>query len=134
MTDVPSFFVPHFEPDKQESAYAELALSFKAALPATDKRIYSIAFRHDGEDWLATVGQQLKGMRIDTVRRRGKTVERRHRLSDSATVVAIFAGGPFLVVTNHLLAGDGPNVGSKWANPIRVGNPQSITYFAGDKN
>jgi len=48
-------------------------------------------------------------------------------LSDPATVQAIFPGVPWLVVTD---GGPAQGGGSKWANPLMVGQPERVEYFA----
>ena len=51
-----AFFVPAATPDNQESVYAELARLSRCAVPPVERRIYSITYTHDGEEWTATVG------------------------------------------------------------------------------
>jgi hypothetical protein len=123
----PGFFVPDVPPENQEAVYAELAKLSRSAVPSVERRIYSITYRHDGEDWTATVGENLKGVRYRTVRVKGQKVERMERLSDPAIVLAIFTGHPYFVVTNHRLAG---NVGSRWENPFMAGVPDTVIYFS----
>ena len=125
-TDVPSFFVPHASPGTDESAYAELAKFCERAIPALSRRIYSITYVHDGEEWVATVGQALRGTRLRSRRIKGQRIEQSYSITDPAIVLAIFPGVPFVVVTNQGLIG---NVGSRWANPFFTSEPQSITYF-----
>jgi len=130
MEKPPSFFVPAATSENQESVYAELAGLCRCAAPAMERRIYSISYTHDGEDWTATVGEHLKGVSYQTSRVRGRKVEREHRLSDPAIVLAIFEGNPFFVVTNHRLAG---NVGSRWEHPFMAGRPHAVAYFSTGK-
>lgn len=92
----PAFFVPAATLEDQESAYADLAKLSRCAVPPVERRIYSIAYTHDGEEWTATVGEHLKGARYRTSRVRGQKVEREQRLSDPAVVLAIFRRQPFL--------------------------------------
>jgi hypothetical protein len=91
-----------------------------------DRRIYSIHFNHDGEEWIATVGEQLRGTRTRTRRRGGRNVDVTNELRDPATVLAIFSGTPFFVVTNAR-----PITGlvSAWVNPFMAGQPNSVSYF-----
>jgi hypothetical protein len=105
----PAFFVPATTPENQESIYAELAKMGQCSVPAMSSRVYSITYTHDGEEWTATVGEPLKGVRYKTSRVKGKKIERVLRLSDPAVVLAIFPGNPYIVITNHRLA---KNVGS----------------------
>ena len=127
MAEAPAFFVPAATPDNVESVYAGFAKWCSRTVPAMDRRIYSITYVHDGEEWTATVGEPLRGIRHRTSRSRGKKIERTVHLSDPAVVLAIFPGDPYMVVTNQRLAG---NVGSAWENPFLAGRPESITYFS----
>ena len=124
---VPRFFVPAATPENEESVYANFAEACRAAVPPRERRIYSITYVHDGEEWTATVGKELRGVRRRTVRRRGQSTEQETRVSDPALVLAIFAGYPYMVVTN---AGIDPGVRSAWVNPFMAGQPRSVTYFA----
>lgn len=123
----PQFFVPATSAQNIDSVYAEFARMCSCAVPHPDRRIYSIIFSHDGERWTATVGETLSGVRTETKRQKGSVVERLQRLSDPAVVLAIFPGVPYMVVTNHGIAG---NVGSRWTNPFLAGQPQSVEYFS----
>jgi len=137
MADAPAFFVPFAEPDKQEEAYADLAgwchkdcapivTWDRDSVPPPGQRVYSIAFTHDGEQWTATVGEQLRGVQIKKSRVRGKQVERRIAKGDAATVLAIFPGECYVVVTNGGIGG----VVSAWGNPFLAGKPYSVTRFS----
>ena len=130
MEKPPAFFVPAAPPENQEKVYAELAKLGRCAVPLVERRIYSITYTHDGEEWTATVGEHLKGVRYRTSRVKGQKVEREQRLSDPAVVLAIFGGDPFFVVTNHRIVG---NVGSRWENPFMAGRPHSVAYFSTEK-
>lgn len=129
MPDVLSFFLPHFSDavtaDNQEEVYKAFAALCRQSPPS--RRIYSIDYRHDGSEWTATVGQQLKGVKITTTRSRGQKIERRLPVYDSATVLAIFPGDPYFVVTNCRFT---EGVRSYWENPFMAGRPTSVTYFA----
>jgi len=122
----PSFFVPTVS-DKQEEAYAGFANWCQRAVPDSVDRVYSITFTHDGDEWTATVGEALRGIRRRYSRKRGTRVEHVAPLSDPAVVLAIFAGYPYLVVTNHRVPVD---VRSAWENPFMAGEPDSVTYFS----
>lgn len=122
-----AFFVPAAAPEDQERVYAGLAQWCHRAVPQTEARIYSITYVHDGEEWTATVGESLRGVRRKKSRARGARVERVVHLTDPATVLAIFPDVPYLVVTNHRIAG---SVRSAWENPFMAGQPQSVTYFS----
>ncbi len=123
MEKPPAFFLPAATPENQETVFADLAKFSRCAVPPAERRIYSITYTHDGEEWTAS----LKGVRYRTSRVRGQKVERKERLSDPAVVLAIFEGNPFFVVTNHRIAG---NVGSRWENPFMAGRPHSVAYFS----
>ena len=127
MVEAPSFFLPAATPDNQESVYSDLAQWCHRSVPSLDRRIYSITYTHDGEEWTATVGERLHGTRRRTTRSRGKRIEQVQPVSDPAIVLAIFPGDPFVVVTNHRIGG---NVGSAWENPFFAGRPSSVTYFS----
>jgi hypothetical protein len=127
MSDAPAFFLPAATPENQEEMFAELAKWCDRAVPPLAGRIYSITYVHDVAEWTATVGNTLRGVRRRVTRSRGKKIERTELESDPATVLAIFPGEPFMVVTNH---GIGGNVGSAWVNPFMAGRPRSVTYFS----
>ncbi|WP_296749139.1 hypothetical protein [Thiobacillus sp.] len=127
MTSTPVFFVPAATAETQEQVFGEFAKWCGVSAPPAERRIYSIVFVHDGDVWTATVGESLQGERTRTTKVRGQKVERTSHVSDPALVLAIFPGSPFMVVTNHKIAG---NVGSRWENPFLAGQPRSVTYFA----
>lgn len=122
---IPPFFVPSppAKSDSQEEAFADLAKMANRAVP--ERRIYSINV-HDGEEWTATVGERLRGVRRLTTRVRGKKKEVTSALSDDAIVMAIFPGDPYKVVTTHRIS----TQYSKWENPFMAGEPKSVTYFS----
>jgi len=127
MEKIPQFFVPAATSENQESVYNSFANMCHVPIPEKSKRIYSITYIHDGEEWVATVGEQLHGVRIRITRSRGNRIERKTELNDPATVLAIFPGSPYFVVTNQRIVGD---IGSAWENPFMVGNPKLITIFS----
>ena len=91
-----------------------------------ERRIYSITFVHDGEEWTATVGEQLRGIKHRVTRSKGQQLERTTPISDAAMVLAIFPGAPYIVVTDK-----GINQKySKWENPFMAGSPVTVKYFA----
>lgn len=120
-----AFFVPGVSANDQEQAYGELALACGCAPAPTGKRIRSITFRSNGETWTATVGEKLSGSATKLSRAGGQRVERTVALSNSSTVIAIFAGVPFQVW--H----DGAS--RVWSNPFLAGQPSSVTMFADDR-
>lgn len=95
-------------------------------IAVSEPRIHSIEWVSNGEEWKATVGERLRGVRIRERTRKGKRVEVRTPIADAATVLAIFAGSPYLVVTNAPPVG---NSTSEWNNPFMVGAPFDVAYF-----
>jgi hypothetical protein len=130
MTNAPKLFVPAATAENVEKVYAGVAEWCRRPVPSLPDRIYSITYTHDGEEWTATVGEPLKGVRHRTTRSRGKRIEHTSQLSDPAIVLAIFPGNPFMVVTNHRIAA---NVGSAWENPFLAGMPTRVILFAMSK-
>lgn len=119
--------MPKASRDETERIYQELAEWCQRPIPNVDQRIYEIEWEHDGEEWTAIVGEKLRGQRVRVRRRRGRDVETRTPLSDSATVLAIFAGEPYFVVTDARPLG---SVVSAWVNPLMAGRPRDVRYFA----
>jgi hypothetical protein len=123
MTDqTPHFFVPNVAEDHLQRAYETLAEACGQRPCPPDQRIYSIVYMHDGVRWTATVGQQLHGTKTTITRGR----ERRTPQSDPATVLAIFPGNPYRVVTSAPPFG---STRSDWANPFMAGQPEQVTVF-----
>jgi len=120
---VPAFFIPGVQPEDQEECFRFLAERIHCAPPPIGERIYSISFRHDAEDWIAIVGEQLRGTKAVSRRVKGKKIERVVPVSDGAMVIAIFPGVPYRVWL------DGSR--SAWENPFLVGNPTSVVRFDG---
>jgi hypothetical protein len=123
----PQFFVPAANDlDHAERLYADFAKWCGVAVPPLRSRVYSITFVHDGEEWTATVGESLQGVKLKRPRLRSLPIQRGALCSDPARVLAIFRGTPWFVVTDHGLAGF---VGSKWENPFLVGQPNNVEPF-----
>jgi hypothetical protein len=120
------FFVPAATTENIDEVYTSFAKMCHASVPPPDRRIYSIRFIHDGEEWIATVGEKLRGTRTRTRQRGGRNVDVTNQLSDAATVLAIFSGTPYLVVTN---ARPITGIVSAWVNPFMAGQPESVTFF-----
>lgn len=121
-----AFFIPNIDEGTDEEVYEGLA-DLCGRMPAEHgRRIESITFVHDGEEWIATVGSELRGTRTTSRRRKAGVVEVTERLSDGASVLAIFAGTPYIVVTNK----GTPGVRSRWENPFYAGQPTAVRYFA----
>lgn len=68
----------------------------------------------------------MRGAKYSAHKIKGQKTERLQSVSDPALVLAIFPGIPYMVVTNHRIAG---NVGSRWENPFLAGTPESVTHF-----
>ncbi len=126
MSNIPYFFFPDATSDNVENVYSDFAKWCGRPVPPQEERIYSITFDHDGEEWIATVGKTLSGETLPNHRTRSKRTHLARKLGDPATVLAIFAGAPCLVGTNHRWTG---SVGSTWANPFYVGDPKRVIYF-----
>jgi hypothetical protein len=131
------FFVPDAEPSGCEATYAALAEVAGVAVPAPGKRIQSITFRQDGIDWVAEVGQSIRGQETERRRRKAGTVGVRECYEDTAIVLAIFPGDPIRIVTDSKPTDAKPtdakptdakptdakpisNGPSYWENPARV--------------
>lgn len=127
MSNPPIFFVPAATAENVEQVYASFAQMSGRPVPPRGERIYSITYTHNREEWTATVGERLTGKRHIVTRSKRDSIERTQCVSDPALVLAIFAGSPFVVVTNHRIAG---NVGSKWENPFFAGQPSTVTKFS----
>lgn len=124
----PGFFVPGALPVLEERIYASLAEWCGRAVPAREKRIYSITFGADSDIWTATVGLQLSGIGRGSRCAGGVNGVREIRMCDAARVLAIFAGTPYVIITNHLLGG--VSIRSMFANPLLVAEARGIQYFS----
>jgi hypothetical protein len=118
------FFIPGVGSEHVEDKYAEFARAVRRPVPPVQERIQSITFTVDGEEWTATVGEQLRGVR--TTRRRGQTRNVTTPLSDSATVLAIFAGDPHWMCTD---AQQGTLTPTAWENPFMAPPPHEVVRF-----
>lgn len=124
---MPPFFVPDCDEADWENLYVKLALVAGRAPCDPERRIRAIDFVHDGWTWTAEVGSQLRGTIARERRVRGTTVARSEHKTDPATVLAIFPGTPWIVVTN---AWSDRKVVSYWVNPFLAGQPASVKYFS----
>ena len=133
MNDIPSFFVPKIPPENQEAVYADLAAYASCAVAPIEERVFSIGYTHDGDNWVATVGQRLRGERpIHHRQRRNSPSPPPVRLEDAATVLAIFQGSQcFVVVTDN---GTFSGSRSRWSNPLYAGRPSTVIRFAYPKS
>jgi hypothetical protein len=101
------FFVPVAD-EEIEEIYEELATMAGASAPGpTNQRVYSVTWTANAtETSTATVGDQLSG--------------------DTATVLAIFPGRPFRILTTAEPFGRKP---STWNNPLSVEEPTTVEFF-----
>ena len=121
------FFIPNTPSENAEVLFVQWAGWCRVAVPPPDERVYEIEWTHDGDNWIATIGRQLRGRRIRRRRRKQGTVDVTQPLSDPATVLAIFPGDPYFVVTDARPVG---SVVSEWANPFMAGRPSAVRRFA----
>jgi hypothetical protein len=115
----PPFFVPQSPGESDETCYTALAAFAQRPVPPLSERVYAIAYTHNGEHWVSTVGETSRGTR--TVGRGKKA--RTKPIADGSTILAIFPGNPYMVVTDKGLMRP---VASDWANPVMIG-PDSIS-------
>lgn len=66
-----SFYVPGDHAHDDE-ALAKLARWIKRPIPPLDERLKSISHTHNGENWIATIGEQLRGELVDRPRPQGR--------------------------------------------------------------
>jgi hypothetical protein len=124
---VPTFFVPHTtNANDAEQAYSTLAAFAGSRVLPMEERIFAITFHHDGTEWIAEVGSTLRGVLNRRRQRSGRMVNVTEHASDRATVLAIFLGDPYLVVTDARPLGQAL---SSWVNPFMAGRPLTVTFF-----
>lgn len=89
--------------------------------------ISSIDFESNGEEWTATVGQKLHGIKRTSYMRNGVGLERTQRLEDEATVTSITQGenNVCTVTTNKWPLTEAR---SAFENPFWAGVPAHIRY------
>jgi hypothetical protein len=92
---VPGFFLPYLSPHFKEGSYAHIAEQCERAVPALGDRVYSVSFVRGGTFWIATVGKHLRGRKPMRRKQAGQWRD----IFDSALVLAIFPGDPYIVVT-----------------------------------
>jgi hypothetical protein len=125
---VAAFFLPRAGDDEQAERLYDALAEFAGCPPAPPgERVLSIAFGHDGAEWVAEVGQELTGRRTTQRLRRGELLEHTEHLSSSSRVLAIYPGTPFTVVTDAQPITGAP---SEWANPFTA-EPDRVTLFDG---
>jgi hypothetical protein len=121
------FFVPGVSGESAETLYAQFADLCGRALPALKDRIREIHWTHEGDHWVATVGEKLRGRHVHMRDRTGDNAEVRTPLTDPVTVLAIFSGDPFYVVTNGWPVGS--TRGSLFLSPFMAGDPTDVHRF-----
>jgi hypothetical protein len=122
-----AFFLPRASDDEQAERLYEALAEFAGCEPAPPgRRVRSIAFTQDGAEWVAEVGEELRGRRTMQQLRRGEVIERTEDLPSSTRVLAVYPGTPFVVVTDAQPITGTP---SEWANPFQV-QPDEVTYFS----
>lgn len=115
-----AFFVPGVGPEQAEARYVELAELVTAEVVRPSDRVRSVRFVRGAEQWTATVGENLSGqLAARTDRRYARRAAPTRRVSDSATVQAIFRAGDA-----HLVVTDAGPIGavddSTWDNPVSI--------------
>jgi hypothetical protein len=90
-------------------------------VPPPGERVYSITFRHNREEWTATVRRLLTGKRTWITWRKPGV-----KLSSPQLVIAIFDGNRAMVVTDCWPFGTSR---SALANPFKAGVPMRVEYF-----
>ncbi|GAB3350630.1 hypothetical protein [Modestobacter lapidis] len=121
-----AFFVPRAGDDDQAERLYEAFAEFAGGAPAPrGERVRSIAFSQDGAEWVAEVGEELRGERTTRQLRRGELIERIETLTSTSRVLAIYPGSPFTVVTD---AQPITGAASEWANPFTV-EPARVVLF-----
>jgi hypothetical protein len=121
-----AFFVPRASDDEQAERLYDAFAEFAGCEPAPPgERVQSIVFTQDGAQWVAEVGQELRGQRTTQQLRRGELIERTETFSSTSRVLAVYPGTPFTVVTDAQPITGTP---SEWANPF-LAQPDRVTYF-----
>jgi hypothetical protein len=121
-------FIPDIEPDKEEGMYETFAAMCGMRPLPDGQRIQSITWhKTPAERWTAEVGKTLSGTRQKVTGRGATRRELTERVTDPATVLAIFSGVPYMVVTDSRLD---PTVRSSWDNPLLASSSlRSVTTF-----
>ena len=123
---VPAFFLPRAGDDEQADRLYDALAEFAGCQPAPmGERVQAIAFVQDGFDWVAEVGEEVRGVRTTQQLRRGELIERTETSSSGCRVLAVYPGAPFTVVTD---ASPITGVASEWATPFTA-QPERVTLF-----
>ncbi|MEU2348786.1 hypothetical protein [Modestobacter sp. NPDC049651] len=122
-----AFFLPRAADDEQAERLYEALAEFAGCEPAPPaERVQSIAFRQDGWEWTAAVGEEVRGERTTRTLRRGEVLEHTETSTATCRVLAVYPGTPFVVVTD---AQPITGTASEWANPFTA-EPERVTRFA----
>ena len=121
-----AFFVPRASDGEQADRLYDAFAEFAGCEPAPpEQRVRSITFTQDGAQWVASVGEELRGERRTQQLRRGELIERTETLTSTSRVLAVYPGSPFTVVTDAQPITSAP---SEWANPFTV-EPSEVVHF-----
>ncbi|MCZ2824643.1 MULTISPECIES: hypothetical protein [unclassified Modestobacter] len=121
-----AFFLPRASDDEQAERLYDALAEFAGCEPAPPgQRVRWIAFTQDGTEWVAAVGEELRGRRTTQQLRRGELIERTEELSSPTRVLAVYPGTPFIVVTDAQPITGTP---SEWANPFTA-VPEQVAWF-----
>jgi hypothetical protein len=121
-----AFFVPRASDEEQAERLYDALAEFAGCEPAAPAdRVQAIDFTHDGAQWRAAVGEELRGRRTTQQLRRGEVLEHVVELTSSSRVLAVYPGSPFTVVTDAQPITGAP---SEWANPFTA-EPDAVTPF-----
>ncbi len=121
-----AFFLPRASDDEQAERLYEALAEFAGCEPApAGQRVRSIVFAQDGAEWVAEVGEEMRGQRTTQQLRRGELIERTETLTSTTRVLAIYPGTPFVIVTD---AQPITGTASQWPNPVPV-TPDEVELF-----
>ena len=118
---MPDFFVPRVDTNEQEDAYKQLADFVGVASLDPARRIYSMTWKHDGVEWTAVVGEELRGTETKKIGKGRKATYREVPRGTNDTVLAVFSGVPHRIVHD--------NKSGYWNMPIYAGEPSRVEYF-----
>lgn len=119
------FFVSGVAEGDAEQEYHRLAEVVGADASTPGRRVRQVFFKIGRESWVATVGRSPEGTRPEHRRVKGKLTTTTDKLADDSTVLAIYPGDPFVVVTDAAPVGTAE---SRWPSPVRA-KPSRIVYF-----
>ena len=117
------FFIPYLSPEMEEASFAHIAGQCERAVPAPGARVYSISFERGGITWIATVGEQLRGRK--PIRFKRQETGQWRDIRDTALVLAILPGEPYIVVTY-------PGSNSHFRGNRFYANPTGVELFSLD--